>query len=97
MKAKPNRRIDVESLDEAATRLLEEQRREAALRRESLGPVVEAVGMLRACTDSIRLMLDEIDATVGVHLELLDHVLVSRHGSRWWDRLHDRSGVDDGC
>ena len=86
-----------ESMDGAASRLLEEQRRAAALRRESLGPIVEAVGHLRACCDAVRALLDEMESTVGVHLELLDHVLVAREGSRWWEHLRDRPEVDDGC
>lgn len=60
---------------------------EAALRRESLGPVVEAVGLLRACCETIRLLLEEMESTVGVHLELLDAVLRAHDGSRWWEQL----------
>jgi hypothetical protein len=72
--------------DELA-QLLEGQRRDAAQRRESLGPIIEAVGMLRACCQTIRLLLDEMEASVGVHLELLDAVLRAHDGSRWWERL----------
>jgi hypothetical protein len=74
--------------DPPLDQLLEEHRSEAALRRESLGPIVEAVGMLRACCDTIRLLLDEMEASVGVHLELVDAVLRARDGSRWWEQLH---------
>lgn len=84
-------------VDGAALRLLEEQRREAALRRESLGPIVEAVGMLRVCCETVRLLLDEIESAVGVHLELLDAVMRTRFGSRWWDHLDDEQEVDRGC
>jgi hypothetical protein len=77
---------------------VEAQRREATLRRESLGPIIEAVGHLRACCDTLRVILDELEADVGVHLELLDHVLVNRDGSRWWDRLHeDPADLEGGC
>jgi hypothetical protein len=68
--------------------ILDEQRADAALRRESLGPIREAVGMLRAYCDTIRPLLDEMETSVGVHLELLDAVIRAREGSRWWDELH---------
>jgi hypothetical protein len=67
--------------------LLEQQRSETALRHEGLGPIVEAVGMLRACCETVRLLLDELEVSVGVHLELLDAVIRSRDGSRWWEEL----------
>jgi hypothetical protein len=73
--------------DNELTQLMEKHRAEAALRHESLGPIVEAVGHLRACFEAIRLLLDETEAMVVVHLELLDHVLVNREGSRWWEQL----------
>jgi hypothetical protein len=69
-------------------KMLEERRVEAALRSDSLGPIIEAVGMLRACCETIRVALDELESRVGVHLELLDSVLVNRDGSRWWEQLH---------
>jgi hypothetical protein len=72
--------------DTPLTQLLEQQRAEAALRRDTLGPIVEAVGMLHACCDTIRLLLDEMESSVGVHLELLDAVLRCQEGSRWWER-----------
>jgi hypothetical protein len=80
--------------ESTVTTLLEAQRAEATLRRESLGPIVEAIGVLRACSETIRLLLDEIDSSVGVHPELLDAVFVSRHGSRWWEQLDLDRGDD---
>ena len=84
------------SNDPPIAQLLEDQRREAALRRESLEPIVEAVGHLRACCETIRLLLDEMETGVGVHLELLDAVLRTQHGSRWWDQLHPDHDEDGG-
>jgi hypothetical protein len=82
--------------DTPLARLLEEQRLEAAQRRASLGPIVEAVGMLRACCETVRLLLDEMESSVGVHLELLDAVIRSRDGSRWWEQLTEETpGEDD--
>jgi hypothetical protein len=80
--------------DHGLTQLMEKHRAEAALRRESLGPIVEAVGQLHACCRTIRLLLDEMESTLGVHLELLDHVLVAHDGSRWWKRVLDRAQED---
>jgi hypothetical protein len=67
--------------------LLEAERREAALRRERLGPVVEAAWMVRACCETIRLLAEEMETSVAVHLELLDAVLRTHYGSRWWEQL----------
>jgi hypothetical protein len=75
--------------DTPLARLLEEQRLEATQRRASLGPLVEAVGMLRATCETIRLLLAEMESNVGVHLELLDAVMCARGGSRWWKQLTD--------
>lgn len=81
-------------------RLLDSYRSDAAMRRESLGPIIKAVGVLRAgCEtlragcETLRMLVDEIDLNVGVHLELLDAVIRAHDGSRWWDRLSpDTSG-----
>lgn len=43
--------------------------------------------MLRACCEAIRLLLDELDTSVALHLELLDAVLRTHHGNRWWEEL----------
>jgi hypothetical protein len=67
--------------------LSDSYRSDAAMRRESLGPIVEAVGVLRAYCETLRPMLDEIDLSGGVHLELLAAVVRTRDGSRWWGRL----------
>jgi hypothetical protein len=75
--------------DVPLAKLLEHQRSDAAQRRASLGPIVEAVGMLRACGETIRLLLDEMESSVGVHLELLDAVIRSHAGSRWWEGLSE--------
>jgi hypothetical protein len=77
--------------ESAIDQLLEEQRRAKCSREDSLGPIVAAVAMLRESCSTLRLVLDELETTVGFHLELLDHVLVTRHGSRWWEHLQ----VDD--
>jgi hypothetical protein len=66
--------------------MMEKQRVQAALRRESLGPLFEAAGHLRTCCETIRLLLDEL-GFVAVHLELLDAVLRAQHGNRWWVEL----------
>lgn len=81
--------------DTPPARLLEEQRFEATQRRASLGPLVEAVGVLRATCETIRLLLAEMESSVGVHLELLDAVIRSRDGSRWWEEPTD--GTNQGC
>jgi hypothetical protein len=81
---------DVSEQDDELVQLMLRQRVEAVARREGLGPIIEAVGMLRACCETIRVAADELESSVGVQLELLDHVLVNRDGIFWWDRLHDR-------
>ena len=73
--------------NQTPTEVLEELRADAASRRESLGSLVDAAGHLRACCDTIELLLQEINSAVGVHLELLDAVLRTRSGNRWWDEL----------
>ena len=75
------------SIDPQLTPLLEVHRSQSALRRESLGPVIEAAGMLRDCCETIRLLLDELDTSVALHLELLDAVLRTHCGNRWWEQL----------
>jgi hypothetical protein len=75
------------SIDPQLTSLPEAHRSQRALRRESLGPVVETAGMLRDCCKTIRLLLDELYTRVAVHLELLDAVLRGRYGNRWWEQL----------
>jgi hypothetical protein len=77
----------LKSIDSELASLLEAQRAEAVCRRESLGPVIEAAGMLRDCCKTIRLLLDDLDASVAVHLELLDAVLRTHYGNRWWEPL----------
>ena len=62
-------------VDSRIAELLEAERRDAAVRRESLGPVVEAVSMVRSCCETIRLLAEEMEISVAVHLELLDAVL----------------------
>jgi len=52
--------------DPALMVVIDQQRKEAALRRESLGPLVEAVGALRATTATVRCLLDEMDTQVVV-------------------------------
>lgn len=74
-------------LDRPVRALLDRYRSDAARRRDSLGPLVKAVGVLRVCCETLRLLLDEIELDVGVHLELLDAVIRKHDGSRWWDRL----------
>lgn len=64
--------------DPALTRLLKEHRSEPALRRESLGPLAEAAGILRDSCVADRRLLDEIDVGVSIHLGLLDAVTRSR-------------------
>jgi hypothetical protein len=76
----------------AIERLLEEQRREKYLREESLGPIVAAVGMLRESSATVRLLLDDMESSVGVHLELLDAVMRARDGSRWWEEPRNPEG-----
>ena len=75
------------STDPQVAALLEAHRFDAALRRDSLGPVIEAAGMLRTCSETIRLLLDELDKSVALHLELLDAVLRTHYGNRWWQEL----------
>ena len=58
------------------------------MRYESLGPLFEAAGYVCACCEMVRLLLDELES-VPVHLELLDAVLRTRHGNRWWEHLQD--------
>lgn len=57
------------------------------MRGERLGPIIDAVGVLRACSETLPFLLDEIDLRLPVHLELLAAVIRSRDGSRWWDCL----------
>jgi hypothetical protein len=76
-----------EQIDSRIAEVLEAQRLDGALRRESLGPVFEAAGMIRACTATIRVLLDELDTNVALHLELLDTVLRTDQGNRWWEAL----------
>lgn len=71
--------------------LLEAQRADAGLRGESQGPIVEAVRLLRASTDVIRSLLQELDSGVGLHLELLDVVLRDQRGNQWWEALVDEA------
>ncbi len=54
---------------------------------ESLGRIVEAVGRLRACCETLRLLLDEIERNVVGHLELFDAMIRTSDGSRWRDGL----------
>ena len=81
--------------DKAIRRLLEAQRSDAALRGESLGPIIEAAGTLRASCETVRLLLDEMESTVGVHLELLDAVLRTHQRNRWWEQLEGERHGDD--
>lgn len=74
-------------VDSRVAELLDAGRRDAALRRESLGPIVEAVAMVRACCETIRVLTQELDISVAVHLELLDAVLRTHYGNRWWEQL----------
>lgn len=76
--------------DASLAELLEAQRTDAGQRPQSLGPIVEAVGLLRASAEVIRTLLDELDSRVGVHLELLDMALRHQLGNRWWECLHKR-------
>jgi hypothetical protein len=71
--------------DGGLAELLEGHRSQAAVRRESLGPLIEAATMLRACCETVRVLLDEMESAVGVHLELLDAVMRSHCGNRWWE------------
>jgi hypothetical protein len=75
--------------ESAIDRLLDEQRHAASIREASLGPIVAAVAMIRESCATQRLVLDELETAVVTHLELLNHVLVARDGSRWWDHLTD--------
>jgi len=54
---------------------------------ESLDPIVEAVGRLRACCETLRLLLDEIERNVVGHLELFDALIRTSDGSRQRDRV----------
>lgn len=76
--------------EELLVELLEAKRTESSARRESLGPLIEAVAALRATVATSRTLLDELDVQVGVHLELLDAVLRAAHGNRWWEHLSDQ-------
>jgi hypothetical protein len=84
-----------EPREPAIDRLLEEHRREMCLREERLGPIVAAVGMLRESCATTRLLLDEIELSAGVHLELLDAVLSDRFGGRWWEDLAKTAEHDE--
>lgn len=68
-------------------RLIEDQRRAKSMREEGLGPVAAAAGMVRESCATTRLLLDDLEASVGLHLEILDAVLRRRFGNRWWDQL----------
>lgn len=76
-----------DQVDSRIAGLLEAERRDAALRRETLGPVVEAAWIVRACCEMIRLLAEEMETGVAVHLELLDAVLRTHDGNRWWEQL----------
>ena len=67
--------------------LLEGQRREKSLREESLGPIAAAVGVVRKSCATTRLLLDNLESTVGFHLEILDALLRRRFGNHWWEDL----------
>jgi hypothetical protein len=73
--------------DRGPDQLLEGYRSQAALHRESLGPLIEAAAMLRVCCETVRVLVDEMKSAVGVHLELLDAVPRTRYGNRWWEPL----------
>jgi hypothetical protein len=76
--------------------VLGQQRKEAALRRESLGPLVEATAMLRATTAAVRCLLDELETQVGVHLELLNIIMQTQYGNQWWEQLREGHEVEGG-
>jgi hypothetical protein len=50
--------------------------------------------MVRQSCAAIRLICEQLESSVAVHLELLDAVLVARHGDRWWERLVDPEGEE---
>jgi hypothetical protein len=60
---------------------------DAAGRHESLGPIGEAAVAVRAYCETLRTLLDELEGGVAFHLELLDAVIRSQHGYRWWQQL----------
>lgn len=74
-------------VDSRIAGLLEAERQDAALRRQSLGPVVEAAWVVRSCCETIRLLAEEMETSVALHLELLDAVLRTHYGNRWWEQL----------
>jgi len=84
-----------QSQQSAIERWLEEQRREKSQREASLGPIAAAVGMLRESCATTRLLLDELESSVGVHLGFLDAVLRQRFGNRWWEEV--RREAEEGC
>ncbi len=71
------------------TELIEEQRLDARRFGVSLGPLIEAAAVIRTTCQTLRVLLDEMEVTVGVHLELLDSLLRSRDGSRWWQHIEE--------
>lgn len=78
-----------EAPDPLLEQTLMEQRRQASVREESLGPLMAAAGTVRESCTTARLLLDELETSVGFHLEILDALLRAQLGNRWWQELRD--------
>lgn len=86
-----NKECLMDRTDPGIEQLLEHHRAEHREREQSVGPMAAAVEALRESCATSHLLLEEMELSVGFHLELLDVALRNRFGNRWWEDLSPKT------